>query len=121
MSQNTPKKGLTRPIEVVRAELLNDPDTKRIAKTVGMELAEYVELVLEYAQDKDKEPVLKVVSDEELHAAGFKTMTNDDAAKLLLKVAKGEMGVNEEREKSEFEDGKGKKPGNKGGGSSFGS
>jgi DNA-directed RNA polymerase specialized sigma subunit len=120
MSQNTPKKGLTRPIEVVRAELLNDPDTQRIAKTVGMELAEYVELVLEYAQDKDKEPVLKIVSDEELHAAGFKTMTNDDAAKLLLKVAKGELGVNEEFEKSEFETGK-KGPGNRGGGSSFGS
>ena len=115
MSQNTPKKGLSRPVEVVRAELLKDPDTQRIAKTVGMELEEYVELVLDYAQNPDKEPVVKVVADEELHAAGFKTMTNDDAAKLLIKVAKGELGVNEEFEKSQFEDGKGKKPANRGG------
>jgi hypothetical protein len=106
MSQDSAKRGLTRPIEVVRAELLQDPDTKRIAKAVGMELAEYVELVLDYAQDKDKEPMIKVVSDEELHAAGFKTMTNDEGAKLLIKAAKGELGVNEEFEKSEFTDGK---------------
>jgi hypothetical protein len=58
------KRGLTRPIEVVRAELLKDADTKRIAKAVGMELEAYVELVLQYAQDKDKEPVLDVVEDE---------------------------------------------------------
>jgi hypothetical protein len=106
MSQDTPKRGLSRPIEVVRAELLKDPDTKRIAKAVGMELEAYVELVLDYAQDKDKEPVLKVVADEELHAAGFKTMTNEEGAKLLIKAAKGELGVNEEFEKSEFTDGK---------------
>ncbi len=117
MSQDTasPKRGLTRPIEVVRAELLKDPDTKRIAKAVGMELEEYVELVLEYAQDKDKEPMIKVVSDEELHAAGFKTMTEDDAAKLLIKVAKGELGVNEEFEKSEFSSGPAKGPAGAGG------
>jgi hypothetical protein len=104
MSQDAPrpKRGLKRPIEVVRAELLKDADTKRIAKSVGMELEAYVELVLEYAQDKDKEPQIAVVSDEELHAKGFETPTNEDVAKLLMKAAKGEMGVNEEFEKSEF-------------------
>ncbi|MDY7231342.1 hypothetical protein [Hyalangium rubrum] len=106
MSQDTPKRGLKRPVEVVRAELLKDPDTKRIAKAVGMELEAYVELVLEYAQDKDKQPMIKVVEDEELHAAGFKTLTNEEAAKLLTKAARGEMGVNEEYEKSEFSQGK---------------
>ncbi len=121
MSQNTPKRGLKRPIEVVRAELLKDKDTARIAKAVGMELAEYVELVLSYAQDKDKEPMIKVVSDEELHAAGFKTMTNDEAAKLLIKAAKGELGVNEQFEKSEFEGGGPRKSsGGSNGGSGFG-
>ncbi|SEU22828.1 hypothetical protein [Stigmatella erecta] len=97
-----PKRGLKRPIEVVRAELLKDADTKRIAKSVGMELEAYVELVLEYAQDKDKDPMIAVVSDEELHAKGFQTPTNEDVAKLLTKAAKGELGVNEEFEKSEF-------------------
>jgi hypothetical protein len=97
------KRGLKRPIEVVRAELLKDADTKRIAKAVGMELEAYVELVLQYAQDKDKEPVLSVVSDEELRANGFNPPSPEEAANLLIAVAKGELGVTQDFQKSEFE------------------
>jgi len=105
MTQETPgkKRGLKRPVEVVRAELLKDADTKRIAKAVGMELEAYVELVLQYAQDKDKEPELHVVSDEELRANGFNPVTAEEAANMLIAVAKGEMGVSQEFQKSEFE------------------
>ncbi len=85
------KRGLTRPIEVVRAELLKDPDTKRIAKAVGMELEAYVELVLQYAQDKDKEPELAVVSDEELRRNGFNPLSAEEAADILIKGMKGEL------------------------------
>jgi hypothetical protein len=105
MSQDTaagPKRGLKRPLEVVRAELLKDADTKRIAKAVGMELEAYVELVLQYAQDKDKEPVLDVVSDEELKANGFNPPSTEEVAKVLMSAARGDMGVNQEFEKSEF-------------------
>lgn len=102
------KRGLTRPVEVVRAELLKDADTKRIAKAVGMELEAYVELVLQYAQDKDKEPVLDVVSDEELRAAGFNPPTPEEAAQMLISAVKGE-GHGQEFEKSEFEAAKGAK------------
>ncbi len=108
MSQETPpgqKRGLKRPIEVVRAELLKDHDTQRIAKAVGMELEAYVELVLQYAQDKDKEPMINVAPEAELRAAGYNPPSNEDVARLLVKVAKGEMGVNEEFEKSEFQAG----------------
>lgn len=35
-----------------------------------MELAEYVDLMLDYAQHPEKEPVLEVVPDEALRAAG---------------------------------------------------
>jgi len=123
MSQDTApgqKRGLKRPIEVVRAELLKDPDTKRIAKAVGMELEAYVELVLQYAQDKDKEPVLNVVSDEELRAAGFNPPTAEDVAKLLVTAAKGEMGVHPEFDKSEFQASSGPKGPSLTGGSTAG-
>ncbi|WP_224371549.1 hypothetical protein [Hyalangium versicolor] len=112
MSQDTaprPKRGLKRPVEVVRAELLKDADTKRIAKAVGMELEAYVELVLQYAQDKDKEPVLDVATDEDLQANGFSTPSAEDVANFLIKGAKGELGVNQEFEKSGFENSKGPK------------
>jgi hypothetical protein len=108
MSQDSaagPKRGLKRPIEVVRAELLKDSDTKRIAKAVGMEIEAYVELVLQYAQDKDKEPELDVASDEDLRAAGFNPPSAEDVAKVLISAANGTLGVNQEFEKSEFKAG----------------
>jgi hypothetical protein len=112
MSQDTaprPKRGLKRPVEVVRAELLKDPDTKRIAKAVGMELEPYVELVLQYAQDKDKEPEVHVVSDEELKKNGFNVVTAEEAGKMLVSIAKGEFGVDQSFQNSEFESSSGPK------------
>jgi hypothetical protein len=108
MSQESPgkKRGLTRPIEVVRAELLKDPDTKRIADAVSMKLEEYVELVLEYAQDKDKEPVLNIVSDEQAKAAGFPVHSVEEVSEFFIAAAKGELpGQGNPFAKSEFEQG----------------
>lgn len=110
MSQQSPgkKRGLSRPVEVVRAELLKDPETKRIADAVGMKLEDYVELVLEYAQDKDKEPMLNVVSDEELKANGFPVHTVEEVGEFLVAGAKGELpGQGNPFAKSEFEASKG--------------
>lgn len=86
-----PKRGLKRPVEVVRAELLKDPETKRIAEAVSMKLEDYVELVLKYAQDKDKEPELAVVSDEDLRKNGFNPLSAEEAADILIKGMKGEL------------------------------
>jgi hypothetical protein len=88
---NKPKRGLKRPVEVVRAELLKDPETKRIAEAVSMKLEDYVELVLKYAQDKDKEPELAVVSDEDLRKNGFNPLSAEEAADILIKGMKGEL------------------------------
>lgn len=86
-----PKRGLKRPVEVVRAELLKDPETKRIAQAVSMKLEDYVELVLKYAQDKDKQPELAVVPDAELRKNGFNPLSTEEAAEILIKGMKGEL------------------------------
>jgi len=105
---NKPKRGLKRPVEVVRAELLKDPETKKIAEAVSMKLEDYVELVLKYAQDKDKEPELAVVSDEELKKNGFTPLSAEDAANILIKGMKGELpGSPPDFEASKFEKDKG--------------
>lgn len=84
---------LKKPIEKIRAELLQDPDTKRIAKAVGLELEPYVEMVLDYLQNPDKEPVLKVASDEELRAAGYEPPTTEEIGQFFLAGARGELGL----------------------------
>ena len=87
------KSRLKRPVEKVRAELLADPDTKRIAKAVKMKLEDYVELVLDYAQHPDKEPVLQVASDEELRNAGYEPPSAKDVAQFFLDGANGKLGL----------------------------
>ena len=91
MSQQKPR--LKKPVEKVRAELLADPDTKRIAKSVGMELEAYVELVLDYAQNPDKQPVLHVAEDTELRAAGYEPPSPEEVGQFFVAGAKGELGL----------------------------
>lgn len=99
-----PKRGLKRPIEVVRAELLNDSDTKKIAAAVNMKLEDYVELVLKYAQDKDLQPELNIVPDEELRKNGITPVTSDQAADIIIRGMKGELpGSAPDFDNSKFE------------------
>lgn len=98
------QKRLKRPVEQVRAELLADPDTKSIAKSMRMDLEAYVELVLDYAQNPDKEPQLKVASQEELAAAGYDAPTAEDVGNFFLAGARGELGLETVRhDKSGFD------------------
>ncbi|WP_338872732.1 hypothetical protein [Myxococcus stipitatus] len=90
-AEGKPKQGLSRPIEVVRAELLADEETKKIATAVNMKLEDYVELVLKYAQDKSLEPELAIVSDDELRKNGITPVTTDEAADLIIRGMKGEL------------------------------
>jgi hypothetical protein len=84
---------LKKPVEKIRAELLEDADTRRIAKAVGMELEAYVEMVLDYLQNPDKQPVLKVASDEELRAAGYEAPTPEEVGQFFVAGARGELGI----------------------------
>ena len=68
------QKKLKKPVEQVRKELLADEHTQNIAKKLGMKLEEYVELVLSYATNPGKEPVLQLLDDAEVKAQGGATM-----------------------------------------------
>lgn len=97
---------LKKPIEKIRAELLEDADTKRIARAMGVEVEAYVEMVLDYLQNPEKEPVLKVASDEELRAAGYEPPTTEEIGNFFLAGARGELGLGgPDRSKSGFDAG----------------
>ncbi|MFN7133909.1 MAG: hypothetical protein ACK4N5_17670 [Myxococcales bacterium] len=59
--------------EELRAQILASPETKQLASTLGMTLDAYVELVLDYAMNPEKKPVLNVVSDADAKAGGAAT------------------------------------------------
>ncbi|XXF78039.1 hypothetical protein P2318_34080 [Myxococcaceae bacterium GXIMD 01537] len=104
MSQETPKKrGLKRPVEVVRAELLKDPDTARIAKAVGMELEAYVEKVLDYAQNPDKKPTYNLADEDDMRAAGYNPPGEKEIHDLFQAVVNGDLDPANKYQKSEFD------------------
>lgn len=78
----------SRPREVVRAELMADPNTKKIASSLKVELEKYVEMVLDYAYNPDKEVILNVVPDAELKAAGYDVPSAEYVGKWLKGAAK---------------------------------
>ena len=80
-----------RPIEEIRAELMKDKHTKDIAKTLGMKLDDYVELVMEYVKDPKKEPVLNTLPESEIKKHGGATI--EDVKTWFEKVASGEIKI----------------------------
>lgn len=91
-----------RPVEEVRAELLQNRETAEIARNLGLPLEEYVEKVLGYYQDPAKEPQIYLTTEEQVRAAGVKPTTEKDVLEWLQKVDKGEIDLRPDRMKDAF-------------------
>jgi len=100
-------KKLKRPVEEVRKELLADSNTKTIADKLGMNLEEYVELVLDYAQHPEKQPEFNIISEGEAKAEGIATV--GEVKQWFEDVADGKIDVRDPRDRDGFE-GKKKAP-----------
>ena len=57
-------------VAAVRAKVVADPNTKRIADSLEMPFDEYVEMVMKYVANPNLEPQLHIASDADLRAAG---------------------------------------------------
>ncbi len=67
---NQPKKSLGMPLEMAKQSLRDNPDTKKIADSLGVELEEYIDQVMHYAMNPELEPELEVYTEEQLEEAG---------------------------------------------------
>lgn len=109
MASETQKKGPSRPIEKIREELMASPDSKEMAEKLGVSLEDYVEKVLFYVQNPDKEPMFYLADEEQLKAAGEEFPTVEDTKQWLEKVASGEIDLGPMKFKDGFEAGGGPK------------
>lgn len=89
--EEPPKRGLSRPVAVVRDELMNDPNTHELAKTLGVEVEEYIDLVIEYAQNPEKEPELYVIEEEDALEEGIEIPTYKEVGDWLKAIESGEV------------------------------
>jgi hypothetical protein len=98
----------TKPIEEIRAELLADPAVHGIASKLGVPLPAYVEKVLEYVRDPDKEPMIRALPDAEAKAAGEPSIA--DIKKWLQDEIAKRTGPRHARERDVFEGVKAESP-----------
>jgi hypothetical protein len=56
--------------EQIRKKIMADPNVAKIAENLGMNYEVFVELVMKYALNPGLQPMLSVMSDAELRAAG---------------------------------------------------
>ena len=91
---------LKRPIEEIRAELMADPSTQNIAAKLGMELAAYVEKVLDYLQNPDKQPELNVLPEGEAKAQG--AATTEEVKQWFEDVISGKVDLRPASQKDAF-------------------
>lgn len=68
--------------EQLKAKLLNDPDTQAIAQALQLPLAEYVEEVLAFRADPDREPEVELEEDAPEPVGGLDALLLATAAEL---------------------------------------
>ena len=89
--KDKPKRSLGAPLEVVRQQLMEDEDTIAIAKSFELPLEKYVEMVLQYALDPNKEPEIILLDEEVQQTHGEKLPSQHEVLDWLEKVASGEI------------------------------
>ena len=68
----------------LRARVLADPNTARIAADLGVPLDEYVEQVVHYALNPTEDPEMVAADDEDLAAVGFSVPDEDAMGQYLV-------------------------------------
>ena len=82
-----------RPAAEVRAELLQSEQTKELAKTLGIGLEDYVDKVMVYYENPEKEPMIYLAPEAQLKAAGYDPPSEKDILDYLGKVDRGEVDL----------------------------
>jgi len=92
-SENQPQRKLKEPVESLRKRLLEDPNVQRSAKALQLTPEQFVEKVIDYAQNPDKKPVLTLMSEEDeaaVKAENPKFLTTQEINRELEKLVNGE-------------------------------
>jgi hypothetical protein len=87
------KSNLGAPASVIRQQLMDDEDTKTIAAAFKIPLEKYVELVMTYAQDPEKDVELTILDEDEIQQDQVDIPTQEEVMTWLEQVASGEIEI----------------------------
>lgn len=94
MTDDAPK-NLGMPLDMARQNLRDDPNTAEIAKSLGVEVEDYIDKVLEYAQHPDKQPELELLDDEVAAELGPDAASVAEVEAWMEKVISGEIDLDD--------------------------
>jgi hypothetical protein len=102
-NQVTPEgKKPKKSVEQLRAELLADKDVKEQARLMKIDLAEYVEKIIDYALHPEKPAQLTITPDHELKQRNPNIPTMAEVETHLQKIADGEIMLNRAQQRDGF-------------------
>ena len=84
---------LGMPLHIAKQQLRDDPETQKIADALGVDIEDYIEQVIHYAQRPQLDAQVKVVPDEEFEEAGISVPSVGDVNAWFEGVANGEISV----------------------------
>lgn len=96
---------LGMPLEMARQSLRDDPNTAKIAETMGLEVELYIDKVLEYALNPQKKPQLEIMDDADAREMGVEVHSYDDVCNWLDGVSDGSIPVDSGRREMSLSDG----------------
>lgn len=67
----------------IKAKLLADPNTAKIAEALGVGLDEYVQLILNYVEDPNLDPPIYIANDAELKSLGAVAPSTAEMKKFI--------------------------------------
>lgn len=77
--------GMNQPADALSRRIAADPETKRIAEALGLSVADYVKLVVEFAST-ERSPQLLVADEQALKAAGEPVLTTSQLKQLFAEA-----------------------------------
>jgi hypothetical protein len=92
--------------QAVRALVLSDPNTAKIAEKLGVPLEDYVREVVHFVLNPKADASLYVVEDDDLRTAGFEPPDADAIGRFITEAA----AVSSAADATEWTDPRGKKP-----------
>jgi len=84
---------LGEPEHIIRQRLRDDADTQKIAKSLGVDIEDYITKVLFYARRPELAPQVEVLDDESLAAMGGDVPTEGEVDAWLDQVQSGEIDL----------------------------
>ncbi|MEQ8274904.1 MAG: hypothetical protein RMA76_12975 [Deltaproteobacteria bacterium] len=99
MSEDNTNNALGMPVAVAKQQLRDDPHTHEIAKGLGVDVEEYIDQVIYFAQNPNVDPEMHVLPDEELAEAGANVATEGEVLGWFKGVASGEIDITEPHKK----------------------